>query len=145
MTVTSPSFSLLKIQKNGDSSHLKRDEPNFYSTSEVTTCVGVRSAKACRTENGFSCVSKQHSRPLLFPFFPHAAYSWIFQQGLASLTRSIKLFTTFSDSHTAGLAGKRTVTVRQPPSIFRHFKTSQFNAQLHISCNNGGFCALPHS
>lgn len=36
----------------------------------VTMYVGVRSAQACMTANGFSRVSKQHSHPLLFPFLP---------------------------------------------------------------------------
>lgn len=95
----------------------------YWFTVSATLYVGVKSAKLCMTANGFSRVSKQRSHPLLFPFFAHAAYDWLFQWGWAFHSKSIhlKLFTTLTATSGFGWKTGETDTIHVTYTLRRNY------------------------
>lgn len=151
-TVLSLSKSILKMHENenGGSLHLRANQNiiRYPSNQSATVYVGVRSAKACMTANGFSRVPKQHSHPLLFPFFSHAAYDWLFQRGQAFHFESIILKQFYNSyCNSTGFDWKTPSKGETATVHFRHqggtIVTLQPEPRLNIFQDNGHYCT-PH-
>lgn len=119
-------------------------------TSKLSMCVGVRFAKTRTTAIEFSRVSKQHAHPLLFPFFSHAAYDWLFQWRPAFHSKRIHL------KHVATLTATTLVSTgkhqEKGETATVHVTHSGGtpvtllpNSGLNIVSNNGLYCTPPHS
>lgn len=150
--VLSLSKSILKMHKyeNGGLLHLRANQNmiRYPSNQSATVYVGVRSAKACMTANGFSRVPKQHSHPLLLSFFSHAAYDWLFQRGQAFHFESIILKQFYNSyCNCTGFDWKTPSKGETAAVYFRHqggtIVTLQPEPRLNIFQDNGHYCT-PH-